>query len=325
MSTFTLVALLLVLVVGVGVWARLRSRQIRAQSEQRERAALEAMRAGKDPLADAAAADTPAETVFDAGLPSEFRPGRGGIVVAEMADTVELDQLLADESNAVAERARAQLEEPTNIDLGTLTIPPRPVVPIPAPTPVAPVPAMPAVAARAVAMPPIAVRPPATPLIVRTATAIAPQAQPAAKPAAPARKAAPPSVPGQDVALRELVLAWFEARGYRGAPASPAVRPIELVLRHKDDPARAYAFVVDRQRVDAARVKELAKQARSIGLVRMLVVADGGSSEDAAQAKKGVRVMDRGAIDAEFRRLEVSVAAKIIAVARKRELTRATA
>jgi hypothetical protein len=140
----------------------------------------------------------------------------------------------------------------------------------------------------------------------------------AAAPATPRPVAAPPSHPGHDVPLRELALAWFEARGYRSAPASPAVRPIELVLRHKDDPARAYAFVVEAARVSTERVQNLRGQARAIGLVRLLIVASGGAAPRAAEGIKGVRLMDRAALEAEFKQLDISVAAKIIAVARKR-------
>jgi hypothetical protein len=38
----------------------------------------------------------------------------------------------------------------------------------------------------------------------------------------------------------------------------------------------------------------------------------------AAEGFKGVRLMDRPALEAEFKQLDISVAAKIIAVARKR-------
>jgi hypothetical protein len=120
------------------------------------------------------------------------------------------------------------------------------------------------------------------------------------------------------VPLRELVLAWFEARGYRGAPASTAVRPIELVLRHKADPARAYAVVVESQRVTAERVQELRAQARGIGLIRLLVVAAAGSAPGAADGMKGVRVMDRATLEREFGQVDLTIAAKIIAVARRR-------
>jgi hypothetical protein len=137
-----------------------------------------------------------------------------------------------------------------------------------------------------------------------------------------APRTTPPAAPDGEVPLRELVLAWFEARGYRSAPASPVVRPIELVLRHKDDPSRAYAFVVGTQRITGERVLQLAQQARGIGLIRVLIVADAGLTDDAPNAKRGVRVLDRAALSAELAKLDISVAAKIIAVARKRASAR---
>jgi hypothetical protein len=155
---------------------------------------------------------------------------------------------------------------------------------------------------------------------------MAPPAMPAAAAPRPVPSPAPVSAAGgatirrgnDDVPLRELALAWFEARGYRSAPASSAVRPIEQVLRHRHDPARAYAFVVESTRLTAERVQQLRNQARAIGLLRVLIVADAGAEEGAATKSKGVRVMDRASLAAEFDQLDFSVAAKIIAVARKR-------
>jgi hypothetical protein len=150
------------------------------------------------------------------------------------------------------------------------------------------------------------------------------EAQRAQAAAARAEAEVPRSVqsenPDRDVPLRELALAWFEARGYRSSPASVAVRPIELVLRHKNDPARAYAFVVEGDRVSADRVHELRAQAKSIGLVRLLIVADAGAEPAAREVmnKKGVRLMDRVTLGREFSGLDFSIAAKIIAIARKR-------
>jgi hypothetical protein len=322
MSTL-LFAVAVAVVVGAAVlWAAARARRIRAEAQERESHAMAAMlgRNGAD-----------GETIFG-GLP----PARGGIEVAEMAEVVDLDALLAGEPGVIANRARAQLEEPTNIDIGGLDT--SPLLPartplLPARSPVVP---LPAVAARpvparapAAAPSPVAVAPPArtaveprpsapisappAPVATPTVRAPAPVPVPAARPVA-----GPPTHPGEDVPLRELALAWFEARGYRSAPASPAVRPIELVLRHKDDPARAYAFVVESNRVSSERVQALRGQARAIGLVRLLIVAAGGAVPRAAEGFKGVRLMDRPALEAEFKQLDISVAAKIIAVARKR-------
>jgi hypothetical protein len=268
------------LILIVLVWAVQRARRIRAEAAIREEQALAQMRAGKTP-----GNERQGETVF-AGMPTQMLP-RAGIEVNEVVD---LEALLAGEPDGVATRARARLEEPTNIDPGLDTLPPRPT----APRAAAPAPA-------------------------RTAVAAAPAAPPRPAPA-PARRGEP-----ADVALRELTLAWFEARGYRSSPASPAVRPIELVLRHKGDPARAYAFVVESRRVTGERVDALAEQARSIGLLRLLIVADGGADASAAARRKGVRLMDRGAMDGELKKLDLSVAAKIIAVARKRTAARSAA
>lgn len=131
-----------------------------------------------------------------------------------------------------------------------------------------------------------------------------------------------PSVP-----LRELVLAWYESRGYRQVPASPAVWPIELVLRHRDDPARAYAFVVQNDNVSVDRITALIEQAREIGMLRVAVIAEAGYERGAKEIarKKNVRLIDRPTMDAELSELQLETAAKIIAVARKRSSPEASA
>jgi hypothetical protein len=131
-----------------------------------------------------------------------------------------------------------------------------------------------------------------------------------------------PSVP-----LRELVLAWYESRGYRQVPASPAVWPIELVLRHRDDPARAYAFVVQNDHVSVDRITALIEQAREIGMLRVAVIAEAGYERGAKEIakRKNVRMIDRPTMDAELSELQIETAAKIIAVARKRSSPEASA
>lgn len=305
----------------MALWARGRASRIRSDSDARERRALATVRAGGDPGANTGSGpkipgESTGETIFEPGTPTMMVPGsRGSIEVAEVLD---IEELLRDEPNGIASRARAQLEEHTNIHTGD-TLPPRPLVN--EPVALAPKPAR--------VVPPAPIHQP-----TRSAPPVAPpvaaQRQPApprAHPAAQARAATPPpapSAPDGEVPLRELVLAWFEARGYRSSPASPVVRPIELVLRHKEDPSRAYAFVVGTQRVTSERVQQLAQQARGIGLIRVLVVADAGLSADAPHAKRGVRVLDRNSLSAELAKLDISVAAKIIAVARKRSSARAS-
>lgn len=342
MSMYTplLVGLTLVLLALLALWARARVRRIRAAATQREQQALRHLQSTED-----------SDTMFDAtGLPSRL-PAQRGIEVAEHDDVVDLEALLAGEDQGVARRARATLEEPTNILLdGGDTLPPALGRPASLPLPVAPPapPPQPASSAKAVPVPaprpapaapasiapaPIAAapRPPATagtvsgaaplpPMLV--AAAAPPASQPAAAPQT-VRRPAPldggmPIRSGDDVSLRELALAWFEARGYRSAPASAAVRPIEQVLRHRHDPARAYAFVVENARVTSERVQQLRTQARAIGLLRVLIVANAGADDSAATRSKGVRLMDRASLAAEFDQLDFSVAAKIYAVARKR-------
>ena len=330
-STTLLVGSVVLLVVLMAIWARSRTARIRAESAARERRAMAAVRSGGDPAAPPGSEGGPGprpgestgETIFEPGTPTSMVPGsRGSIEVAEVLD---IDDLLRDEPQGIASRARAQLEEPTNIHMGD-TLPPRPVASPPPPVAVASPPQPQRAAAPPVAAAPAApVRAPAV-APPRAATPPAPAAQLAQRVPQRARPAASqppaPAAPDGEVPLRELVLAWFEARGYRSAPASPVVRPIELVLRHKDDPSRAYAFVVGTQRITSERVQQLAQQARSIGLIRVLIVADAGLSNDAPNAKRGVRVLDRVALSAELAKLDISVAAKIIAVARKRADTR---
>lgn len=347
MYTPLIVAIALLLLGGTAYWAIARSRRIRAQAAQREEQALARLRAGDSPFT------LDGETVFaEAGTPSRI-PDRRGLEVSEHDEVFDLEALLAGEPQGVARRARATLEEPTNITLGDDTLPPRRAVSAPVPTPVAETPkvsppmmptAMPAAPAAAVPTARAAVAPvpsPAAParpaqpspptLVMRLpgeadatrAPLPSPTPLPVNAPVAPvapmpAGGGAPIRRGNDDVPLRELALAWFEARGYRSAPASAAVRPIEQVLRHRHDPARAYAFVVENGRVTAERVQQLRTQARSIGLLRVLIVANDSADDGAALKSKGVRLMDRASLAAEFDQLDFSVAAKIIAVARKR-------
>jgi len=215
--------------------------------------------------------------------------------LASAVEVLDLDDLLAGEEGSIAAAARVQLEQLT--DVGT------------APDTFFPLPATPA---------------------GRAGMAFAPMAASAAPPrpgggaANPVRAAgktdsaaAEPPVP---VPVRELALAWFEARGYRPSSASEAVRPIELVLRHRKDPARAYAFIVERESVTADRVAALVEHARSIGLTRVLVAAESGFEPGLRHRfrRQGVRLMDQDEMRREFEKLDLRVAAKIMAVARSR-------
>jgi hypothetical protein len=156
----------------------------------------------------------------------------------------------------------------------------------------------------------------------------------APRPAAPRRAPVPTRDPtpmldsmAPSVPLRELVLAWYESRGYRGVPASPAVWPIELVLRHRDDASRAYAFVVQTDNVSVDRITALIEQAREIGMMRVAVIAEAGYERGAKEIarRRSVRLIDRATMDAELADLQLETAAKIIAVARKRATPEASA
>ena len=166
----------------------------------------------------------------------------------------------------------------------------------------------------------------------RAARAVAPPAREPRRPTAAARAAVREATPMLDsmapsVPLRELVLAWYESRGYRQVPASPAVWPIELVLRHRDDPSRAYAFVVQNDHVSVDRITALIEQAREIGMLRVAVIAEAGYERGAKEIakRKNVRLIDRPTMDAELSELQIETAAKIIAVARKRSSPEASA
>lgn len=155
----------------------------------------------------------------------------------------------------------------------------------------------------------------------RPARAEPPAPRPQETPAERKRDPIPSTVP-----LRELVLAWYESRGYRGSPASPAVWPIELVLRHREDAARAYAFVVQNDHVSVDRITALIEQAREIGMMRVAVIAEAGYERGAKEIarKRNVRLIDRATMEAELADLQLPMAAKIIAVARTRSSAEAS-
>jgi hypothetical protein len=215
--------------------------------------------------------------------------------LASAVEVLDLDDLLAGEEGPVIAAARRQLEEPTDVNVSPDTLFPLPPVPASRPA-AATLPQLASVAAPAVA---VAKRTRKVPAMANDA-------------------GSPPTE--RPVPVRELALAWFEARGYRASNASQAVRPIELVLRHREDPGRAYAFIVEHERVTGERVAKLVEHARSIGLTRVLVAAEGGTDPVARQQfrRQGVRLVDQDEMRREFDKLDLRIAAKIIAVARSR-------
>ena len=228
--------------------------------------------------------------------------------LANAVEVLDLEELLADEDAPVAAAARRQLEQPTDISTAPDTF-----FPLPMRAP----PAGPAAPRIEPTLAPVSVSAAMTGHALGAGTALA--TEPAAVTPSLQLPGVEPPVP-----VRELALAWFEARGYRASSASPAVRPIELVLRHRQDATRAYAFVVEQGPVTTPRAMALAEHARSIGLTRLLVAAESGFDPDTRRRfrREGVRLVDQAEMQREFDKLEISVAAKIIAVARSRSRLR---
>jgi hypothetical protein len=234
----------------------------------------------------------------DLGGNSYFMPPPPLEQAVEIDDAVEIDSLLSGESDTIAAEARRQLERTTDVDLtagvrnlsfqlGTAASPPTPPVPVPLP-------------------------------------------QRRADPPSPVRAVAPPPPTTDEiirVPVRELVLAWYEARGYRPSALPLDSRPIELLLRHSKTPERTYAFVSERDAVNAQRVSSLFTLARASGFGRLLVAAE-GVAEPGLREKiqgRGVRIYDEAAIRAELGKIDIRIAAKIIAVARGRAAARRAA
>jgi len=282
---------LLVVLIGLYLWARGRSDSIRQQAAQREQAAMAVM------LSASPAAEKPkqkeAAEIDHAAL---IRQAHGEAAEQDKASKdlppIEYDRRPTPERDMTpAEEAAAGLDPIEELISQIMVDDPNP---------------------RARAVPPPAQEP-------RRPTAAA---RAAVREATPMLDSMAPSVP-----LRELVLAWYESRGYRQVPASPAVWPIELVLRHRDDPSRAYAFVVQNDHVSVDRITALIEQAREIGMLRVAVIAEAGYERGAKEIakRKNVRLIDRPTMDAELSDLQIETAAKIIAVARKRSSPEASA
>jgi hypothetical protein len=122
-----------------------------------------------------------------------------------------------------------------------------------------------------------------------------------------------------DVPLDALVVAWFSARGYLMGPAPDSAQPIRLLMTHRDNRDRSYAFFFDRGRLHAQRAADLLKVARTHGIRRLLVAAEHGADANVASARlQDVLVLDWVSLDREIRKLDFGVAAKLVAIARTR-------
>ena len=122
-----------------------------------------------------------------------------------------------------------------------------------------------------------------------------------------------------EVPLDALVVSWFSARGYVMKPAPSSAQPISLLMTHREDRDRSYAFFFDRGRLHAQRAAALLEKAHDLGMNRLLVAAEHGADTAVNAARlRDVLVMDWVAIDREMKRLDFPIAAKIVAVARTR-------
>jgi hypothetical protein len=147
--------------------------------------------------------------------------------------------------------------------------------------------------------------------------------RPAATPAASAA-GAPADADDEALAppapVRDLVQVFYEARGFRAAPADPSAQPIEAVLTHKSDGQRAYAFAPLGQPPSQAELQSLIERTRGIGQKRLLLAVEDAATPGAEVElpAHGVRMLDRVAIEAQLARLDAAVADRIRAAAWRR-------
>lgn len=120
-----------------------------------------------------------------------------------------------------------------------------------------------------------------------------------------------------DVPLDGLVVAWFEARGYVAQRAPESAQPITLLLKHREETTRNYAYFYDRGRLTPQRAAAVLEKARALGMGKLLVAAEHGADPTVGSGRLAdVQVMDWPAIDRAMRRIDTRVAAKIVAIAR---------
>jgi len=122
--------------------------------------------------------------------------------------------------------------------------------------------------------------------------------------------------------VRDLVRVFYEARGFRSTSAEVSARPIELLLVHKADAKRAYAFATLRAAPTAAELAAIAAAAQSIGQARVLITTESELAADAPAAPAGVKVYDRAAIGAQLAQIDPAIADRILAAARRRSFGR---
>lgn len=126
--------------------------------------------------------------------------------------------------------------------------------------------------------------------------------------------------PVATVPVRDLVQTFYEARGFRAAPAGPSARPVEAVLAHKADAQRAYAFAPLAQPPSQGTLQSIIERARGLGQKRVLIAVEDGVFPDSGVElpAHGVRLLDRAAMEAQLARLDADVADRLRAAAWRR-------
>jgi hypothetical protein len=126
------------------------------------------------------------------------------------------------------------------------------------------------------------------------------------------------------VPVRDLVQVFYEARGFRAAPADASARPVALVLTHKSDPRRSYAFAPIDGTLTEADLRSVVETARRIDQSRVLIAVEGtlAPALGSASAEHGVRAFDRAAIEAQLARVDAAAAEKLRAAAARRAARR---
>ena len=126
---------------------------------------------------------------------------------------------------------------------------------------------------------------------------------------------------GAGVPLRELVLAWYEVARLSRVPG------VASRLAHRAGAASSRRCSTGicirgakRSACRSTASPRLIEQAREIGMMRVAVIAEAGYESGAKEIAKSrhVRLIDRSTMEAELSELQLPMAAKIIAIARKR-------
>jgi hypothetical protein len=100
----------------------------------------------------------------------------------------------------------------------------------------------------------------------------------------------PPAVNG--LPMRELAVAYYEARGYRRETALKEDAPILCFLQHRTEPNRAYGFVAlqSTDPVGRERVKGIARDLREAGHKRIVMYASAGFAPEAVELADALRI-----------------------------------